>query len=102
MSWKYFPIDEKRNWDYNREKLDGEVYYRILCFLAWESHKTGGILWYVGGWTSRCCGNGSGENICEKRVDEEVLWLFIASFLIIEFEKISVWGAKSWYNQNEE
>ena len=30
--------------DYNREKLDGEVYYRILCFLAWESHKTGGII----------------------------------------------------------
>ena len=60
--------------------------------------KAGGILWYVGGWTSRCCGSGSGESIGEKRVDEEVLWLFIASFLIIEFEKISVWGVKSWYN----
>ena len=53
----------------------------IFCLLAWESHKTGGILWYVGGWTSRCCGSGSGESIGEKRVDEEVLWLFIAGFL---------------------
>ena len=43
----------------------------------------GAIMWGVGGWTSRCCGSGSGESIGEKRVDEEVLWLFIACFLII-------------------
>ena len=51
----------------------------IFCLLVDGGRKTGGILWYVGGWTSRCCG--SGESIGEKRVDEEVLWLFIAGFL---------------------
>ena len=50
------------------------------------AHKTGGILWYVGGWTSGCCGSDSGESIGEKRVDEEGLWLFIACFLIIDVE----------------
>ena len=53
----------------------------IFCLLVDGGRKTGGILWYVGGWTSRCCGSGSGGSIGEKWVDEEVLWLFIACFL---------------------
>ena len=48
----------------------------------------------MGGWTSRCCGCGSGRRIGEKRVDEEVLWLFIACFLIIVFEKFVYRGWK--------
>ena len=71
--------------------VPGHVHlHEIGQLVVQEIEKAGGILWYVGGWTSRCCGSGSGESIGEKRVDEEVLWLFIACFLIIEFEKISV------------
>ena len=56
------------------------ILFGIFCLLGQDGHKMGAIMWGVGGWTSRCCGSGSGESIGEKRVDEEVLWLFIAGF----------------------
>ena len=79
MSFAWKPLDK----EYERE------YY---VNIAWESYKIGGILGYVGGWTSRCCGSGSGESIGEKRVDEGGV-TFHCLLLIIEFEKLvySTW-----------
>ena len=48
----------------------------------------------MGGWTSRCCGWGSGKRIDEKRVDEEVLWLFVACFFDYRDKKMMYRGWK--------